>query len=118
MENLHIRLKEEIDRLGLSMAETARQMGESDSQELRDVCSGRKRASAALVAKIAISEIGADVLYILTGQRGAPPALSREEECFLDNWRHSPKDAQESMKTMCAALAKRPAKKRTTGANG
>lgn len=47
------------------------------------------------------------MLYILTGQRGAAPApsLSREEECFLDNWRHSPKDARESMKTMCAALA-------------
>lgn len=90
MEDLHIRLKEEIDRLGLSMAEAARRMGENDSQELRDVCSGRKRASAALMAKIATADIGADVLYILTGQRGvAPaPALKPDEEILLDNYRH------------------------------
>ncbi|MFA5825721.1 MAG: hypothetical protein WC825_07080 [Gallionellaceae bacterium] len=91
MENLHTRLKEEIDRLDLSMAEAARRMGESDSQELRDVCSGRKRASAMLIAKIAISDIGADVLYILTGQRGSstPPALSQRQRALLDNYEHS-----------------------------
>ena len=89
------------------MADAARAIGEESSQGIRDVCSGRKRASAELVAKLA--ETGADVLYILTGSRSAPvtPVISREEAAFLDNYRHSPKDAQESMKTMCAALAQR-----------
>lgn len=67
MEHIHIRLREELERLGLSMAEAARLIGEESSQGIRDVCSGRKRASAELVAKLATAE--ADVLYILTGQR-------------------------------------------------
>lgn len=99
VENLHIRLKEEIDRLDLSMAKMARRMGENDSQELRDVCTGRKRASAALIAKIAVSDTGADVLYILTGSRSAPVAptaaalpesdLSPRHRALLDNYDHS-----------------------------
>lgn len=62
--------------------------------------------------------------YLMHGEKGPPEevrattltpvqeragysveVLSKEEQAFLDNWRHSPKDAQESMKTMCAALA-------------
>lgn len=111
MENLHIRLKEEIDRLGLSMAETARQMGESDSQELRDVCSGRKRASAALVAKIAISEIGADVLYILTGSRGSTPALNPRQKALLDNYDNTTEEGKKVIEGTASLAAKSPRKR-------
>lgn len=117
MEQIHARLSEELKRLNLSMADAAREIGEESSQGIRDVCSGRKRASAELVAKLAL--IGADALYILTGVRVGemkfspeiPLTITREEAAFLDNYRHSPKDAQESMKTMCAALAQRGVKK-------
>lgn len=119
VEELHIRLRNELDRLGLSMAEAARRIDEEDSQGLRDVCSGRKRASAELVAKLATT--GADVLYILTGVRsGVAPVLgveeeragysvevlSREEQALLDNYRHCPKDGQEAIKATSAAFAK------------
>lgn len=65
VEHIHERLRDELDRLGLKMAEAARAMGEESSQGLRDVCSGRKRASAELIAKL--GKIGADTTYILTG---------------------------------------------------
>jgi len=106
------RLREERERLGLSQSEMAllaKDLGAKgatrQSQALYE--KGEQSPSAAYIA--AISTSGADVLYILTGSRGAPaaPAISREEAAFLDNYRHSPKDAQESMQTMCAALAQR-----------
>lgn len=112
------RLREERERLGLSqsqMAELAKNLGAKgatrQSQALYE--KGEQSPSAAYIAAITTS--GADVLYILTGNRAAAvaptPVLSREEECFLDNWRNSPKAAQESMKTMCAALAQSPRKR-------
>lgn len=68
VEGLHIRIRDELDRAGLSMAEAARQMQEESSQGLRDVCAGRKRASAELVGKLTVIP-GVDVLYVLTGRR-------------------------------------------------
>ena len=43
-------------------------MEEESSQGLRDVCAGRKRASAELVGKLTLIP-GVDVLYVLTGRR-------------------------------------------------
>ncbi len=110
------RLKEERERLGQSQTETAA-IAEAagapgatrQSQALYE--KGKRMPDAAYLAAIAAA--GADVLYILTGQRGATvlPEISREEAAFLDNYRHSPKDAQESMKTMCATLAQCGVKK-------
>ncbi|WP_146027256.1 hypothetical protein [Bowmanella denitrificans] len=68
VENIHIRVAEELDRLGLSKAEAARQVGHASSQVLRDVCSGRQRATAALVAELA--PLGLDVNYVLLGTKG------------------------------------------------
>lgn len=127
MEEIHIRLRDELERLGLSMAEAARVIGEDSSQGIRDVCSGRKRASAELVAKLSVA--GVDVLYTLTGQRASqstasaeayqpllsasmnqPPAtvaayLSYEEAALLDNYRNSPPEGQAAIKTTSAAFA-------------
>lgn len=134
MEEIHIRLRDELERLGLSMAEAARVIGEESSQGIRDVCSGRKRASAELVAKLSVA--GVDVLYALTGQRSGqvtatseayqppltasmnqPPAtvtayLSYEEAALLDNYRNSPPDGQAAIKATSAALAKSTAVKK------
>lgn len=51
---------------------------------------------------------GADVLYILTGQRagGAAPALTREETALLDNYRNSPDEGKDAIKRTAFALAK------------
>ena len=67
VENLHIRVRQELERLGLSLAEAARRMGEADSQGVRDVCSGRKRVTAEFLAKLV--DIQGDVLFVLTGKR-------------------------------------------------
>jgi plasmid maintenance system antidote protein VapI len=120
-------LRDELERLGLSMAEAARAIGEESSQGIRDVCSGRKRASAELVAKLSVA--GVDVLYTLTGQRSnqlteyssayQPPLsasmnqptatvtayLNYEEAALLDNYRNSPPDGQAAIKATSAALA-------------
>lgn len=67
VENIHIRVRQELERLGLSLAEAARRMGEADSQGVRDVCSGRKRITAEFLAKLV--DIEGDVLFVLTGKR-------------------------------------------------
>lgn len=64
---LHIRLKEELERLGLKPVAAAKAIGEPDSQGLRDVLGGRKRLSAELLA--ALAGTGVDVAYVLTNQR-------------------------------------------------
>lgn len=55
----------------------------------------------------AIAAAGADVLYILTGNRSfiPPPALTPEEAALLDNYRNSPKAAREAIKATSDLLA-------------
>jgi transcriptional regulator with XRE-family HTH domain len=66
-EILRMRVREELERLGLSQAQAARRMGENEYAGLRDVCNGRKRATAEFVYKL--NSIGVDVSYIFTGER-------------------------------------------------
>ena len=109
---IHVRLKDELDRLGLKPAAASKAVGEPDSQGLRDVLGGRKRLSADLLA--ALAEIGCDALYILTGQRTAavPPAppLKPDEAALLDNYRHTPEPQQRLLRETSAALAQHPRK--------
>jgi DNA-binding XRE family transcriptional regulator len=58
-----------------------------------------------------LAQHGADVLYILTGQRtggatASAPALARDEEILLDNYRHCPPDARAAIKATSDALAR------------
>ncbi len=88
VDEIHIRLREEIDQIWSSMAEAARDIGESSSQGLRDVCAGRKRTTAELLARLALE--GADAGYILTGKRTehAPSKqLPSDEQLLLDTYR-------------------------------
>jgi hypothetical protein len=76
---IHVRLKEELERLGIKPAAAAKAAGEADSQGLRDVLGGRKRLSADLLA--ALESVGVDVSYVLLGRRGAQgisPAAVRQ----------------------------------------
>lgn len=68
------------------MADAARQIGDESSQGLRDVCSGRKRASAELVAKLAA--VGVDVLYVLTGSRSVSLA-AKEAQGSAEQWQRA-----------------------------
>lgn len=113
VESIHVRLRDELKRLGLSMAEAARQIEEDDSQGLRDVCSGRKRASAELIAKLSTIN-GLNVYYVLTGLgSGAATVLTARESALVDNYRASPEEAKQALETTSAALAqsKGPVKK-------
>ena len=71
---------------------------------------GNATPSGDVLAGLALQ--GADVLYILTGQRAggataAPaPALAPDEEILLDNYRNCPPDARAAIKTTSDALAR------------
>lgn len=110
MDSIGKRLRVAREQLGMNQTEFGA-LGGVQMRAQINYEQDKRQPDAAYLA--AISAAGADVLYILTGSRSAPvtPAISREEAAFLDNYRHSPKDAQESMKTMCAALAQRGVKK-------
>lgn len=101
------RLREERERLGLTQPAFAAAAGAA-KRTLIEWEKGATSPSAVQLA--ALSTIDVDVLYVLTGQRaaGAPaaPALTREEEALLDNYRHCPPDAQRAIKATSDALAK------------
>lgn len=63
---LHLRLREELDRVGLKLSEASRAAGESSAQRLKDVVSGRVRCPADLVERLAPT--GIDVMYVITGE--------------------------------------------------
>lgn len=66
---------------------------------------GERQPDAAYLAAIAAA--GADVLYILTGQRTMPvgEVLKPDEAALLDNYRHSPKEQQVLLKATSDAFA-------------
>lgn len=66
VEELVTRFRAELERFG-SVAEASRQIGEPNGAGLRDVCNGRKRLTAELLARFAAK--GVDPLYVLTGER-------------------------------------------------
>lgn len=123
VEEIHVRLREELDRLGLKMAEAARAMGEESSQGLRDVCSGRKRASAELMAKLA--GIGADVMYVLTGKPSEPNRaishdLPPEEQLLLEAYRGLPVAARRALlaELLTGGKPKKPSRTKPTADGG
>ncbi|MDT8905142.1 MULTISPECIES: hypothetical protein [Pseudomonas] len=84
---IHVRLREEIDRCGFSLAAASRAAGESSPQRLKEVVSGRQKCPADLVAKLAV--IGVDAQYVLIGERGqaVKPSLAPDEEMLLESYR-------------------------------
>lgn len=126
VDYLHIRLKEELGRLSLSMANAARLIGDKDSQGIRDACSGRKRVSAELVAKL--GAIGVDAHYVLTGQRDEahqvsdsvrPYGLSADEDALLKAYRRSTPEARAIvLRALDVPVPETPAKHRVPAAGG
>lgn len=104
------RLREERERLGLTQPVFAELAG----AKKRTLIDWEKDVSSPTAVQLAqLAAAGADVLYILTGQRtgGASPpaparALARDEEILLDNYRHCPPDARAAIKATSDALAR------------
>lgn len=111
MSSIGERLLEERDRLGLSQPALAEMCGITMRSQ-RNYEKGERQPDASYLAAIAAA--GADVLYILTGQRtGAAPVapLKPDEAALLDNYRHSPEDQQRLLRETGAAFAKPKVKK-------
>ncbi|NMX60217.1 hypothetical protein [Pseudomonas sp. WS 5079] len=87
VELIHVRLREEIDRCGMSLAAASRAANETSSQRLKDVVSGRQKCPADLIAKL--MGIGVDAMYVLTGDRSLSVSskLAPDEEVLLDEYR-------------------------------
>lgn len=66
-EEIFERLKEEFDRIGLSFAEVARQIGEKSPARIRDIYHGRQRCPIEVLASLA--KIGVEYDYVVTGKR-------------------------------------------------
>ena len=97
------RLAEERKRLRLSQSEAGKSCGVS-----REMWGKYERGLATMGTDVLalFAAQGADVLYVLTGERsGAAPALSREEVELLDNYRHCPPDARKIVQAASAAGA-------------
>lgn len=98
------RLREERQRLGLSQTAFGEIAGVTKKTQALYESDERSPDGVYLAA---IAAAGADVLYILTGQRVAPvaPALTRREAVLLDNYRHSSPEGQEAVERTASALA-------------
>lgn len=98
-ENFHIRIREELDRLDLSLAEASRRAGEKSGQRLRDVVSAKQRCPIDLLA--ALHGLGMDVAYIVAGSHAVSVA-NEEEAKLLGAFRRTPEVVRQ---VVMAALA-------------
>ena len=93
MPNFFDRLREERERLALSQQVLAEKCGVT-ARSQRNYESGERNPDSAYLAAIAAA--GADVLYVLTGERDgpAPVTLSAEEETMLAYFREASKEVR------------------------
>ncbi|EEO3478989.1 helix-turn-helix transcriptional regulator [Salmonella enterica subsp. enterica serovar Java] len=108
VEHLHKRLKEELDRCGLSAAKVAQLMGEASSQGLRDVLGGRKRLSAEVLAAIA-KNTPIDPMYVLMGVRSSPYGTvnNADEAEMLAEYREGDEAARDAARYTLTRVAAR-----------
>ena len=111
MSNFFERLREERERLGVDQE----QMAKAGGVGKRTYCyyeAGERNPDSEFLA--AISAAGADVLYILTGQRtalvAAEPAgtyevVSKKEAALLNHYRHLSAEDQRAIERTTDALA-------------
>ena len=107
--SIFLRLREERERLGFSQ-EAFGVLGGVQKRAQINYEKGERHPDSAYLAAIAAA--GADVLYILTGQRAggasAPPpprAVSEGDRILLDNFHAAPAQVQAGVKTALGAFA-------------
>lgn len=103
------RLRAERERLGMSQTDFGEVGGVRKLAQIKYE-KGERIPDAEYLARVAGA--GADVLYILTGQRAGDqpaPALSRREAALLDNYRHSSDEARSAIDKTSAAFAQQAA---------
>ena len=107
--DISTRLQEERKRLGQTQEAVAAQLG-ATKRSVINWEGGAALPGAEVLARYAAA--GADVLYILTGQRAggasAPPpprAVSEGDRILLDNFHAAPAQVQAGVKTALGAFA-------------
>lgn len=110
VEKINDRLREEFVRLGFTLAAAARAAGETTSQRIKDVVSGKQRCPIDLLARL--DGIGVDIFYVITGRRQdgeerADAALGEDERALLAAFRSSSASGKRALKAMGEALAER-----------
>nr|VFK21649.1 MAG: Helix-turn-helix domain-containing protein [Candidatus Kentron sp. LPFa]VFK35208.1 MAG: Helix-turn-helix domain-containing protein [Candidatus Kentron sp. LPFa] len=111
--DIKTRLREERKRLGYNQTDFAA-IGGFSRKTQSNYEDGTHEPTASYLA--AIAEEGADILYILTGQRGMVESPKKpEEEALLDNYRNSSEDSRRILRETSAALAQHPGRKKKTG---
>ena len=100
------RFREERERLLLSQRQVADLLGAS-LNTVNNWERGVSSASADAVAKFGGS--GADVLYILTGQRTPKALLTEEEDALLDNYQQATEQGRAAARAVLLAVEKRKA---------
>lgn len=109
MDNIGGRLREERERLGMTQDDFA-PVGGIGKRALIHYEKGERSPDATFLAAIAAA--GADVLYILTGQRSAPVApqalLPAGDRALLDDFHAAPPGVQAGVKATLAALSPAP----------
>lgn len=103
---IHDRLREERERLGMSQDAFGEIAGvRKQAQHLYE--KGERHPDTRYLAAIAAA--GADVLYILTGQRSQPVApqalLPKGDQVLLDNFHAAPEGVRAGIKTTLEAFA-------------
>jgi hypothetical protein len=82
VDNIHVRLREQLEERGYSLAEASRLMGEKNLQRLRDVVAGRQKVPSDLLASA--TKLGVDIFYVLTGEITQSPNKSVEKSDSVD----------------------------------
>ena len=96
-------MREERERLGMTQEELG-QIGGVLKRALIRYEKGERMPDAAFLAAIAAA--GADVLYILTGERSsAQPAHDAAEQVLLDSYRRCSSQARQNLIQTAALLA-------------
>lgn len=87
MSDIGLRLKQERERLGLSQAALGETCGVKKLAQF-NYEKGERQPDALYLA--ALHRAGADVLFVLTGERTAPALLPPDESLLLARYRASP----------------------------
>jgi len=102
VEKINIRLREEIEGLGLSLADAARAANETSLQRLKDVVSGKQKCPIDLLVRL--GGIGVSTSYVLTGQRTVT-ALAPDEAALVENYRAAPPEKQHMIQEVSSAIS-------------
>lgn len=96
------RFREERERLGHSQRTVAELLGAS-LNTVNNWVRGTSAASAESVARF--GDHGADVLYILRGQRTSKPGLTAEETALLDNYKSADEKGKAAARAVLDAVS-------------